>query len=116
MPGTNPQLTPLAARKQLLLVESEVNRAQLFSECISLKDQAAGWTHRAHLAVDSFASAVSVGREALSMMRGLLAGHADDKPSMLSTVIRCVRLGSSLWSILREWIPGRTDRRHNQDK
>ena len=32
MPGKIPQLTPLATRKQLLLLESELNRVQLLQE------------------------------------------------------------------------------------
>jgi hypothetical protein len=37
MPGKNLNLTPLESRKQLLLVESELNRAQLLNELRDFK-------------------------------------------------------------------------------
>lgn len=112
MPGTNTQLTPLAVRKQLLLVESEVNRAQLRGECASLKSQVGEWTHSVHSAVDCCASAVAAGQEALALIRDALSGHGRDKPSLLFTVIKGVRLGSSLWKMTRECLSGWNSQRN----
>jgi hypothetical protein len=47
MSGKNPRLTPLESRKQLLIAESELNRAQLVNEWQTLAAEAHALTARA---------------------------------------------------------------------
>ena len=66
MPGKNPCLNPLASRKQLLIAESELNRAQLVQEWRAIS----GEVHALAIRARTISSIVSVGA---SLVAGLAA-------------------------------------------
>jgi hypothetical protein len=103
MPGKNFHLTPLESRKQLLLVESELNRAQLLnelrdfkSEVLQLKDQVQ--------AVGSLASSAAKLATTFSAIGNAFThrnGDEKGKSSWISTLLNGARTGASIWGALR---------------
>jgi hypothetical protein len=97
-------LTGLQTRKQLLVVESELNRVQLVAEWREMK---VGIEHLAGqvMAVGSMAeSAAKIGTSFAGFFRGFSTQKKNDdgkKPSWISTVFSGARAGISLWSALR---------------
>jgi hypothetical protein len=103
MPGKNFHLTPLEFRKQLLLVESELNRAQLLNELRDLS------TEIQHLkgqvqAVGSLVSSTAKLAATFSAIGGAFT-HRDagenGKSSWLFTLLNGARTGASIWGALR---------------
>jgi hypothetical protein len=94
MPGKHPSLTPLAAHKQLLLVESELNRAELGHEWNCFCEEASGLAQNAQ----SLATPFLVTGSAL---RQWLFERHDHKRSWLGNLINGVRHGISIWLALR---------------
>ncbi len=93
-------MTPLESHKQLLLAESELNRAQLAKDLETLASGLRSLTHRAK-SFGSKASSVAV------LVAGLAAcqqGRPESpvvKPSRLRTFLRAAGLISTLWLALR---------------
>jgi hypothetical protein len=95
MPGNAPQVSPLASRKQLLLAESELNRALLGAEMAALTSDLQAFTNRAK----SFGSIVA---SSAALVAGLTAFRRarpapDAKPSWLRTLSRGARLLFTIW-------------------
>ena len=86
--GTDSRMKTLAARKPLLVRESELHRAQLLHEVEAWQLAAQGLTRQ----VRSANSMVSRIAQTVSSVRDTLTG----KCSWLMTVTRGVRLGASL--------------------
>ena len=103
MPGKNFLLTPLESRKQLLLVESELNRAQLVNELRELKGEIHHLKNQAQ-AVGSLISATTEVAATFSAI-GSAFTHRDadknGKPSWISTLLNGVQAGVSIWGALR---------------
>ena len=103
MPGKNFHLTPLESRKQLLLVESELNRAQLLNELRDLGIE----LHQVKEQVRTIGSiATSIARlAAIVSAIGSVLTHREagqnGKSSWLSTLLSGVRTGASIWEALR---------------
>lgn len=98
-------MTPLMARKELLVVESEINRAELGRECSALRDEAAefasGLTGDAN-ALGSLASAGAAFFTTGSALRRLLLnGNGAQKTSWVQALINGARAGISVWLALR---------------
>jgi hypothetical protein len=96
MPAQKSDVTSLETRKRLLVMESELNRAYLCEEIAHLVDDLRAVGDRLQ-SVSSMASSLFTsfapknnGEEA-----------APEKPSWLSTIIRGVKVGSSLWLAFR---------------
>ncbi len=104
MRGTNVRLTPLDARKQLLVVESEINRAELKREWNGLRldalDTAATLTGDA-TTLGSLASAGAALFTTGSALRRLISKNGAAKSSWVSTLINGARAGISVWLALR---------------
>jgi hypothetical protein len=98
--GKNPRLSPLKSRKQLLIAESELNRAQLVQEWHVMADGV-------RLVADRASSISSVASAAVSLIAGLAAlrrarpAPAPRKPSWWQTLLQGVQLAGSLWSEFR---------------
>jgi hypothetical protein len=98
------ELTALQTRKQLLLVESELNRLQLTAEWQTLK---AGLDQKARqvAAVSSMIeSAAKIGTSFTGFFDDLGGDDkksGDKKSSWISRMVGGVRSGFSLWSALR---------------
>src|ERR1700722_3553097 len=93
-------MNKLQSRKQLLLAESELNRAQLVQEWEIVADGFRSGTHGAK----SFTSVVS---SAATMLAGLAAlrrrlrEQADGKSSWLNTILKTAGLLSDFWLAFR---------------
>jgi hypothetical protein len=103
MPGKNFHLTPLESRKQLLLVESELNRAQLLNELHAFKSEIDHLKEQAH-AIGSIASSAAKLANTFSAI-GNAFTHRDasekGKSSWISTLLNGARTGASIWGALR---------------
>ena len=103
MSGKNFHLTPLDSRKQLLLVESELNRAQLLNELRDLNDE----IHHLKGQVQAVGSLISSTAKLVTTFSAI--GNAfthrnvgdNGKPSWLATLLNGVGTGASLWGALR---------------
>ena len=98
--GRPPALTALQSRKQLLLAESELNRAQLVQDWQAVEDDIHALTIRAR-SITSFATA------AVSLVAGLVsfrrknATPVDEKPSWLKKILNGAQFAAALWSEFR---------------
>jgi hypothetical protein len=103
MPGKNLNLTPLESRKQLLLVESELNRAQLLNELHDLNHE----IHHLKTQVQAAGALISsVAKLATTFSAvGSAFTHRDTgengKSSWLSTLINAARTGATIWGAIR---------------
>ncbi len=96
MSGKNPRLSPLALRKQFLIAESELNRAQLLGSISMLTADAQALMARAK----SFGSMAAVTAMLAVFLRGQpLATSA--KSSWLQTLLKGAGLVSNLWLAFR---------------
>ena len=103
MPGKKLHLTPLESRKQLLLVESELNRVQLVNELHELKGEFNHLKNRVQ-AVGSVASSAVKLATTFSAIRSAFTHRNDDKnekSSWISTLVSGARTGVLLWGALR---------------
>jgi hypothetical protein len=101
MPGEKSKLTPIETRKQLLLLESDLNRAELIEAMRDWKNE----VHRAkeHLTrLGTMASLAARIAATFSTARQLFSHPADaGKKSWLSFLLDGVTTGTSLWYTLR---------------
>ena len=100
MPGKNPRLNPLESRKQLLIAESELNRAQLVQEWRTLANEARSLVHQART-IRSFASATATLVAGLASCRRKDPTPAATKPSWGQTIVKVAGLFSTFWSEFR---------------
>jgi hypothetical protein len=104
MSGKNPRMNPLQSRKQLLIAESELNRAQLVQEWETMADGIGSVADRAK-SFASIASSAAVLVAALAAFRRGKSAHAEVKPSWLQTILKGAGLISTVWLAFRS--PGR---------
>ena len=103
MSGKTTGLTALETRKQLLLVESELNRAQLINEVRDLKNEFHHLKRQAQAIGSIAASAVKLAGTFSSI--GNIFSHPDKdegKPSWASRLLKGIKTGATLWSALRK--------------
>lgn len=101
MPGKDHRLTPLEARKQLLLVESEVNRAQLLNECTTLQTHLDGLSRQAQAVGNSLDATMALVHDGINRMRETVTGFGEKKSSFLSGAINVVKIAAALWKTFR---------------
>jgi len=103
MSGKKSQLTTLETRKQLLLVESELNRAQLLNELRDFKKEIHLLKNQVK-AIGSLAASATKLAATFSAI-GTAFTHRDagenGKSSWISTLLNGARTGASIWSALR---------------
>ena len=93
-------MNPLASRKKLLVLESELNRVQLVQTWHTMTGEGRALANQAQ----TFRSLVSA---AASLMTGLASlrrkktAPAGEKPPWWQTVLKGAQLASSLWSEFR---------------
>jgi len=106
MPGKKPRLKPLEARKQLLLAESELNRARLLQEWSGLKGEVHRLTRQART-VGSFASLAATVMTVYSTRRHGPPGPDGGKSGSpwISTWLNNARMAASLWVALKSCFP-----------
>ena len=101
MPGKNFHLTPLESRKQLLLVESELNRAQLLNELRDFKNEIHHLKHQVWEIGSVAASAAKLATTFSAIGQAFSHRNEDKKPSWISTLLNGAKAGTSLWLLLR---------------
>jgi len=100
MSGKNPRLNALASRKQLLVAESELNRAHLLHELDTLAGEIHSLANQAKT-VGSIASAVA------SLVAGLTSfcprppAAAAERQSWWQTITKVARTVSTFWVACR---------------
>ena len=100
MPGKNLRMNPLESRKQLLIAESELNRAQLVQEWQVMTGEVRSLTSQART-ISSIASAVATLVAGLSSLCHKQSAPADEKPSWWRTLLKGAGLASSFWQAFR---------------
>ncbi|MCD6049626.1 MAG: hypothetical protein K0Q55_1029 [Verrucomicrobia bacterium] len=99
MPGSKPALSCLQARKQLLLLESELNRAQFRSDCASLSQEVSAIVEEGRSWVNT-ASMLFTGFKAV---RRMWSDKGDSRPrqGVFSSLLQLIRTGASIWMKIR---------------
>ena len=95
--GKNPRMNPLQARKQLLIAESELNRAQLMEEWSAMAGEARLLARQAK-AMGLLASAAGILAAGLSSFRRKRAAPPGEKLSWWRTLLKFAGVANSLWS------------------
>ena len=100
MSGKNPRINPLELRKQILIAESELNRAQLVGDMATFTAGVRTLTDRAK-SFGSIASSAAVLLVGLAAFRRGKSADDDAKPSWPQTILKGAGLISNLWLALR---------------
>jgi hypothetical protein len=104
MSGKTHQLSPLELRKQLLIVESEINRGQLLDEIATLTTDIQALTHRGRT-LGLIASSGAVLLAGLTGFSRRNASVTEAKPGWLQHVVQGVGLVTTLWAAFRSSRP-----------
>jgi hypothetical protein len=99
--GKKPRLNPLESRKQLLIAESELNRAQLVQEWQTMADGVRSVADRART-ISFLASAAASLIAGLAPFRRTGSAPAGEKPSWWQTLLKGAQLAGLLWSEFRQ--------------
>ncbi len=102
-------MKPLESRKQLLIVESELNRAQLVQEWQTLKGEVHALTDQART-IRSVASAVATLVAGLASCRRKAAAPPAEKPSWWRKISQGAGLVATLWKAFRPSGSGEADK------
>ena len=94
--GKNPRMNPLESRKQLLIAESELNRAQLVQEWGAMTAGVRTLADRVKT-YGSIASSAALLVAGLTAFRRGKSGDAGVKPSRWRTLLKGAGLVSTLW-------------------
>lgn len=102
MSGKKSSLTSLESRKQLLLLESELNRVQLLEDLNGLRNEIKRLKNRMS-GIGSLASTAAAFFSLFSIFRRTLGEHENqtDKPPWISRLLKGIETGATLWSALR---------------
>ncbi len=98
--GKKSRINPLEARKQILIAESELNRAQLVGDLAALKADVCSLTDSAK----SFGAIASSAAVLVAGLAGFRRGKPEDaaaKPSWPQTILKGAGLLSNLWLAFR---------------
>lgn len=93
-------MNSLASRKQLLIAESELNRAQLVEDWRAMADDVHALAQRAKT-ITFLASAAASVVAILSSLRHRKTAPADEKPSWWKTLLNSAGLVSTVWQAFR---------------
>jgi hypothetical protein len=94
--GENPRLSPLELRKQLLIAESELNRAQLAGDLAVLTARVRAVAGRAK-SFGTIASSAAVLVTGLAAFQRGKTADAGRKRSWLHTILKAAGVVSTLW-------------------
>ncbi len=93
-------MKPLESRKQLLIAESELNRAHLVQEWQTMAGEARALARQART-IGSLASVAALLAAGLSSFHRKQSGGTTEKTSWWRTILKCAGLASSIWSAFR---------------
>jgi len=102
-------MKPLESRKQLLIAESELNRAQLVQDWQVMRGEVHSLASQAR-SIGSIASAVASLVAGLASCRHKISAPDAEKPSWWQTILKGVGVVGSFWSEFR------SRRREQEDK
>ena len=94
--GETSHVSPLQSRKQLLIAESELNRAQLSEEWQTMAYRARDLAHRAK-AITAWAPSAALLVAGLAAFRQSKVMAAEEKPSWFQRGLRGAQLAYSIW-------------------
>jgi hypothetical protein len=97
MPGKNLHMNSLESRKQLLVAESELNRAQLVQDWQTMADEVHSLTSQART-VKSIVSSVATLIAGLASCRRKTSTPGAEKPSWWQMLLKGAGLVGSFWS------------------
>jgi hypothetical protein len=89
-------MNPLKSRKQLLVAESELNRAQLVVEWQTITDEVHSLSKQVRT-IGSFASAAASLVSGLVSFRRKKSAPAAEKPSWWQTILKSAGMASTFW-------------------
>jgi len=98
--GKNPRLNPRAAQKELLIAESELNRAQLVWDGQALAHEVRALTHQAQT-IASLASAAATLVAGFVSLRRKKSVAVAGRYSWLQALLQGSQTARSLWSKFR---------------
>ena len=98
--GKESHVSPLEVRKQLLIAESELNRAQLSEEWQTMAHGVRDLAHRAK-AIAVWASSAALLVAGLAAFRQSKVMAAEEKPSWFQRGLRGTQLAYSIWLAFR---------------
>lgn len=93
-------MTVLESRKQLLVAESELNRAQLMHEWQTMTDEVHALTRHAKT-IGSLAAVAGLLAAGIASFGHQKSAPADEKPSWWRTALKYAGVATSLWSAFR---------------
>jgi hypothetical protein len=94
-------MNPLSSRKQLLIAESELNRAQLLQEWQTLAAEGCALANQAKTLRSIVSASASLVTGLMSFRHKKEPAPAGEKPSWLQTVLKGAGLVSSFWQAFR---------------
>ena len=100
MSGKQPRLKALESRKQLLIAESELNRAQLMLEWQTMAGEVHALARQAKT-FSAMASAAGLLVAGLSAFRNKGPASPPDKPSWWQSLLKGAGVASSVWFAFR---------------
>ena len=100
MSGKSPRLNPLESRKQLLIAESELNRAQLIADLTALTAEVRTFARRAK-SLGSIAASATALFSGLAAFRRSKSAPVAGRPSWWETLLAGVPLAQLLWAKFR---------------
>ena len=103
MRGKDFCLTPLESRKQMLLVESELNRAHLLTELQGLKIETARLMEQMR-ALESLAATTAKLADTFSAIGNAFGHRASEETkdgSWISRILKSARTGVAIWGAVR---------------
>ena len=100
MPGKTSHLSPLESRKQLLVAESELNRAGLTDEWQAMAHGVREFAHRAKN-IAAWASSAALVVAGVTALRRRPPAPGTTKSSWLQKILNGARLASTLWFSFR---------------
>ena len=92
-------MNPLKSRKQLLIAESELNRAQLLQELQTISDKVHSLANQARTVTSLASAAATLIAGLASFRRKKESAPAAEKPSWLQTILKGVQLAGSLSTV-----------------
>jgi hypothetical protein len=93
-------MKPLALQKQLLITESELNRAQLTQEWQAMTEEVHSIVHQAGT-ISSLVSAAATLVAGLPSFRHQKSAPTAEKPSWLQTLLKGAGILSTVWQSFR---------------
>jgi hypothetical protein len=98
--GKNPRIKALQSRKQLLIAESELNRAHFLQEWEAMAGDVRVAARQAKI-IGSLAAAAGLLAAGFSSFRRKQAAPSDEKPSWWRNIVKYAGVATSLWSAFR---------------